>query len=307
MELYKKYRPKDFNEIIGNKLIIDSLKSLLLNNNLPHTILFSGYPGTGKTTLARIIKNKINCSDTEFFEINSSNDRGIEAIRNIINLANIKTRNKENKIFFFDEFHGVTTTAQRALFKILEDTPNYCYFILATTNPEQILPPIRSRATEFHLSKLMDNKIVGLIKTILKKEDKELSIDIIKKVSKESNGTPRDALKILDKIIDLKNEDIEKLIEGYIIYEHNIKDLCEGLLQKKSWNIIVKILNGINEEPEKIRRSVLGWMNKVIRNNYGGNSNIKFAALIIEYFSDNYFNTGESGLTLSCYNYYFGE
>ena len=154
MELYKKYRPKNFKRIVGQPTITEQLTSMTRSNQFPHSSLFSGPSGCGKTTLARIMRNKLDCGDQDFQEVNCADFRGIDMVRDIRNRMNLAPIGGECRVWLIDEAHQLSSQAQNAFLKILEDTPSHVYFMLATTDPQKLIPTIRTRCAEFKVSSL---------------------------------------------------------------------------------------------------------------------------------------------------------
>ena len=295
-----KYRPKDFNEIIGNQDIIESLESLLKQKTPPHTYLFHGQTGCGKTTFARILANKLDCSKYDITEINASNNRGIDTARDIISQMQYKPLQGKNKTYILDEVHQATKDFQNGILKALEDSPDHVYFILCTTDPNKLLSTIRNRCTTFKVSKLTTKGIVRLLSNVLTKIEKKIDKEYLIEIAKEVEGNPRQALITLQKIIDVENEkQIKKIISSIKTEEKQIIDLCRALNEKKGWSIISDILKNIEAEPETIRRAVLGYFSAVCLNAKSDNIAVK-ASTILENFEDNYYDSGKAGLLLSC-------
>src|SRR5688572_25883760 len=140
MELYKKFRPKTLKGVVGQEGAVSSLQSMIDKGRLPHTILFSGPSGCGKTTIARILKGILECSDLDFFEINCADFKGIDMVRDIRRYVGIPPLHGKSRVWLIDEAHQLTKDAQNAFLKLLEDTPKHAYFMLATTDPQKLLP-----------------------------------------------------------------------------------------------------------------------------------------------------------------------
>ena len=133
MELYKKHRPSYLEDVFGQPEAVKVLGSMIEKDDLPHSILFTGPSGVGKTTLARILKEELECHANDFKEINCADFRGIDTIRDIRNNMNRQSLMGGPLIWLIDEAHKLTNDAQTAFLKMLEDTPKHVYFFLATT------------------------------------------------------------------------------------------------------------------------------------------------------------------------------
>jgi len=301
MPLHIEYRPKTLDEFIGNKPTVNSLSSVLNREDKPHTYLFSGPSGCGKTTLARIVANEIGCSEHDFMEINSSNNRGIDTAREIISNMKFSPISGKVKIYLLDEVHQTTKDFQNALLKALEDTPSHVYFLLCTTQPDKLLNTIINRCSQFTVQKLPTNRIIRLLMLVSRKEGIILRQSVYEEIARAAEGSPRQALVILDQIRGLKEDEIEIVIRESQIEEKQVIDLCRALMSKEKWKTISEILKGIETEPEKVRYAVLGYFTSVLLNK--GDS---YSALVIDCFKEPFYNVGKAGLVAACYEVIYG-
>lgn len=298
MGLYQKYRPKTLNEFIGNTSTVDALQNVLNKPvaDIPHAFLFSGNSGCGKTTLARIVANHLGCSDFDFKEMNSADFRGIDTVRDVIRSMHLKPLNGKVRVFLLDEVHSLSKDAMNAILKALEDTPSHVYFILATTDPQKLLKTILNRCMIFNVQPLADNSMIRLLKGVCRKEGKSISDKIIQSISQNSLGSPRSALVMLDKVIDLPEADVEKVLDEVARQESETIELCRALFTKK-WKTIAPILQGLREqEPESVRRAVLGYYVSVLLK-----ADNPQAYIVIDCFSQHFYDTGFAGLVKACY------
>ena len=298
MSLYLKHRPKDFDEMIGNEETIKSLESLLQKENRPHTYLFTGASGCGKTTAARICAKRLGAGELSLMELNSSNNRGVETARDIIAQMKHKPISGESWNFIIDECHMMTSIAQNALLKPLEDTNSFTYFFLCTTDPQKLIKPLKNRCTVFNFPPLESKYIAKLLRRINKEEKAGVENNIINKITENSNGSPRKAIVLFEKIIEMDPQEAADLISGGMTEEgeKQVIDLCRALL-KGGWTQVSGILRNLNvKDPEKIRRAVMGYMNAVLLKNPDDR-----AAVMLEYFSEPFYDSGMPGVTLACY------
>jgi DNA polymerase III gamma/tau subunit len=299
LPLHLKYRPETFDEFIGGGKELAGLKSILAREEgRPHTFLFSGPSGCGKTTLARIVKTELKCSDRDFKELNMSNTRGIATIREMVINCQYAPVDGPNKIYLLDECHKLTGDAQNAILKILEDTPKHVYFVLCTTEPNKLLKTIITRCTKFKVFSQRKNDIRKLIESVLEQEEvTDFPEDAIKEIASVAEGCPREALVILDSVIDIEDqEELSESIINYSVRQAAVLDLCRDLLANKSWKVIGGVLRNIDDEPEKVRYAVLGYMNSVLMKKENPQ-----AAKIILNFMDSFMYSGKAGLTYACY------
>ena len=299
MSLYLKYRPQGLSDFVGNRNTIEILESILQkpHNEFPHAFLFAGPSGCGKTTLARIMAKKLGCSDNDYKEVDSADFRGIDTIREMRRQMSLRPLSGPCRVWLLDECHKLSGDAQAALLKVLEDTPRHVYLMLATTDPQKLLKTITNRCTQFDMESLSKRRMMKLLKTIMKKEKKQILDEVLEQITKDSFGSPRAALVILDQIINLPIEKMMHAVKKAEIKESQIIDLCRALLKREKWPEITKILKGLrDQDPEQIRRAVLGYCSTVLLE--GDNPN---AFLIMDCFQAPTYDIGWAKIIMSCY------
>ena len=310
--LYLAYRPRNFGEVIGNEDIINSLKSILDRDmaDIPHAILLTGGSGMGKTSVGRIIANMLGCPEKiddeingDFIEINAANNRGIDTAREIMATMHYHPAIAKCRVWLIDECAASTRDFQQSMLKILEDSPKHCYFILCTTDPQKLLPTIRNRCSTFEVKSLSDNQIKRLLDWVLNEEETDIPNDVKDEIVEMSEGCPRQALVILDQIIDLPEDQMMESVKSVSIDKKEVRELCQAMLKKQSWKKISGILKGLKkEDPEKIRRAVLGYMSAVMLNDTNAEESANQAALIIDCFKEPVFYTGFPGIVAASFN-----
>ena len=304
-ELYKKHRPTKFNEIIGQDSSIKVLQTKLKSKTLPHALLFSGPSGCGKTTLARILRKKLGCGKHDFTELNTADFRGIEMVRDIRSHLYQAPISGKCRIWLIDECHKMTGDAQNAFLKMLEDTPNHVYFMLATTDPQKLKNTIRTRCTEIVVRTLNHKSMLKLFSHICTMEKTKLSEEVIEKIIECSNGSARKALVLLDQVIGLDNED--DMIEAIKTTTAEVQAIviARALFNPRTkWIEMAKILKEtVDEEPEQIRWMILGYAKNVLLS--GGKLSSR-AYLIIDTFRDHFYDSKWAGLVASAYEIIVG-
>jgi DNA polymerase-3 subunit gamma/tau len=299
MPLHLDYRPKNLKELFGNKTTVNSLDAIIKReDDIPHAFLFAGPSGCGKTTLARIVAGALEVSDRDFIEINAANNRGIDTARDILRNMGFKPVSGPVRVYLLDEVHMGTRDFQTALLKALEDTPSHVYFLLCTTEPEKLLATIQNRCSVFAVQRLRSATMVKLISHVLKSERvDDFTEEEIQDIAKSADGCPRQALIILDQVIDLEKKDRAEGVREALIREKQIVELCRTLLKRNStWSEVSDIIKGINTEQETVRRAVLKYFTTVLLD-----EPTPMAALVINLFNSPFYDGGKAALTYACY------
>jgi DNA polymerase III subunit gamma/tau len=304
-EFYKKYRPKNFNEIVGQASAVNMLRKMAKKEKIPHTILLTGPSGCGKTTIARILKTQLQCAKHDFKEINCALSNSVmDDVRFIQESMDYAPMHGPCRMWYLDEVQSLSrsTFAQQALLKMLEDTPAHVYFILAATDPQKIIKTIRTRSTEIVLKLLNEKEIQQVIERVAEAEEIKLSDEVMQALVQYAEGSARKALVLLNQIAEIKKE--EDQLNALASTEGKKKsiDLCRMLIKsKQSWTAVAKLLKELDEEPEDARRAVLGYAAATMLSAAGNKRTVARCALIIEAFEANYYDSGKAGLINSCY------
>ena len=297
-ELYKVYRPSTFGKVIGQDAAVKTLTKLGQSGKVPHALLLTGPSGCGKTTIARILKDKLNCSDADYVEKNASEQRGIDTIREIKSKMVLSPLMGKVKVYVIDECQSLTSEAQEAFLKILEDTPKHVYFMLCTTDPQKLKKTIITRCTEIKLTALSPVDVRKLVGNVAEAESLKLSTDVVDAIVDACDGSARKALVLLNSVMSLTEEDDQ--LEA--IQNSSVKsvafDIAKTLLSAKTFADVAKVLKTCDEDAEQIRRVVLGYCSAVL---LGGGAKSGRAFAIIDVFRNNFYDSGKAGLVASCY------
>ena len=307
MSLHIEYRPESLDEIIGNQETIEGLRSVLSREHPPSTFLFTGPGGTGKTTLARIVAKMLNVDDADFLEQNASNDRGIDAIRKIIDNLKFSPLHGDRKFILLDEAHMLTKPSQEALLKTLEEPPPYVHIAICTTNPEALKQTFKRRCHTYELEHLTYNDLMKLIRRTLKAEKinpKKFKRAVAEKIVEVADGSAGQCMKILDMVIDMSdaNKAIKQIESvGFGAGSAEVIDICRilsdyNINNQTRWKKLKDILKEFKTDGESARRPILAYLEKVLIS-----TDSLEIALRMECFNKNYYDTGKSGLVLSCF------
>ena len=235
--LYRKFRPLNFEEIVGQEHITRTLKNQIIANRVGHAYLFNGGRGTGKTSAAKILARAINClnpkegepcneceickgilsgANTDVVEMDAASNNSVEDIRSIREEVNFLPTSSKYRVYIIDEVHMLSTGAFNALLKTLEEPPEHVKFILATTEPQKLPATILSRCQRFDFKKISNKDIIRRLKEVCQRSEIEITDAALNIIAILSEGAMRDALSILERCVQdgLKN-----------INEDNIKDL----------------------------------------------------------------------------------
>ena len=254
--LYRTYRPQTFEEVAGQKHIIRTLRNALANNKIAHAYLFCGPRGTGKTTMAKLFAKALNCeqgighqcnecsnckeviegSHPDVIEIDAASNNGVEQVRDLIDKVNYLPIKGRYKVYIIDEVHMMTANAFNALLKTLEEPPAHVIFILATTEPHNIIPTILSRCQRYDFTKVADEDIEQRMMTILEKEGVQYDKAAVRAIISLADGGMRDALSILDQILAYSNNTLS-VQDVYSIF---------GLISTKEKIALIKDINSGN-------------------------------------------------------------
>lgn len=276
LALYQKYRSSTFDEVVGQEYIVQSIRNAVRENKVGHAYLFCGPRGTGKTTMARLLAKAVNCEHREIapcekcenclaanagthpdiIEINAANETHVEDIRDLIDRSRLAPMQGKHKIYIIDEVHQLSSAASSALLKTLEEPPENVIFILATTDPQKLLPTIISRCQRFDFSKVRIDQIKNHLLNIAQKENIQLEDEAAMMIAVLSDGGMRDALSIMDQCASYTNDNIttESIhrIYGIASVEEKIQ-LLQDILNKDLASIVKRIKNYENSGIDFIR------------------------------------------------------
>ena len=286
--LYRKYRPTNFENIVGQEYTITMLKNAIVNDKISHAYLFTGPRGTGKTSTAKVFAKTINCENringeacgkcnsclnfshsSDIIEIDAASNNGVDDIRELINNVKIAPTSSKYKIYIIDEVHMMTQSAFNALLLTLEEPPAHAIFIMATTNVESVPITILSRCQRFNFKKIELNTIKEQLSKICKEENIKITPDALDEIAYLSEGGLRDALSLLDQLSS-ENEEItiDKILMNYgSISSLFIKNIIEDIENNDADKIILamkELENSSSDYKVFIKKLVKELINKAI-------------------------------------------
>ncbi len=233
--LYRRFRPSTFGEVRGQDHVILALRNAVRDGRVAHAYLFSGPRGTGKTSTARILAKALNCTDLrsgepcglcascveitkgtslDVHELDAASNNGVEAMRDLVSRAALGSPGRQ-KVYIVDEVHMLSTAASNALLKTLEEPPPHVIFVLATTDPQKVLPTIRSRTQHFEFRLLGPETLGELLAQVRKDANLEVPDEALDLAVRRGRGSARDALSVLDQVVasDAVDDDLPELDE----------------------------------------------------------------------------------------------
>lgn len=275
--LYRKYRPTNFDEVVGQTHIIQTLKNAIVQNRIAHAYLFCGPRGTGKTSIAKIFAKTLNCTNSQdapcgvcenckmaangshpdIIEIDAASNNGVDEVRNLIDKVKYAPMQGKYKIYIIDEVHMMTSGAFNTLLKTIEEPPAHVIFIFATTEPNKVLPTIISRCQRFDFNKVSMHDIKYRSSVVCKNEGIEIDENGLTLIAQLADGGMRDALSILDQCVaycsshidvnDIRkiygvvtSEDIGKLF--YSVYKKDVDSFVKDIQKYSDMGMDIKRL-----------------------------------------------------------------
>jgi DNA polymerase-3 subunit gamma/tau len=220
--------------------------------------MFYGPSGCGKTTFGGLIAKMVDSKPPDLVTINGADFRGIEMARLVNQECNVRPIASTNRMYMIDEFHMITKPAQNALLDVLERTPGHVYFVICTTNPEQVINTIKNRCTRYRVAPLRTKDCFNLLKDVAVKEEIKLIDDILEYIALASECIPRTALNFLEQVRNTSDpvEALEQL-EGLVSDESTFGELLTNTIAgSPDWKRAFKTLKALSMDPEQVRRGL---------------------------------------------------
>ena len=310
--LYRKYRPVDFDSVIGQDAIVKTLKNSIIQHNFSHAYLFFGPRGTGKTSLSKIFARNINCLDSkdgnacgkcdncrvsfskncmDIIEIDAASNNGVDEIRDLKSKITLVPNELKYKVYIIDEVHMLSIGAFNALLKTLEEPPEHAIFILATTDPQKVPETIISRCQTFSFKRISTEVIRKRLEYVCQKEKIDIDGEVLENISLLAEGGMRDALGFLDKLVSYTDKKItmDDFIEvnGTISYAQ-LKEFLSAILNGE----ISQVLSSINDFDNsgknliQIFTQLLNYSRNLIVDYYTNNTSTSFDLDLLQKFTN---------------------
>ncbi len=306
--LYRKYRPIDFDSVVGQTTIVKTLLNSVKYNSLTHAYMFFGPRGTGKTTVSKIFARAANCLEpidgnscgkcknclhsfekecVDIIEIDAASNNGVEEIRELRNNVSLVPAELKYKVYIIDEVHMLSTSAFNAFLKTLEEPPEHVIFILATTDPQKVPETIISRCQCFSFRRISDEMIVERLKFVCKEEKIVIDDEVLMEIAVASDGGMRDSLGMLDKLRSYTDEKITLEIFAELngmITSKNLFEFCNDIFSGNLSEVLVKITKFNNDGKNliQIMSQLMHFSRNLLVDYYISNKNLDFSLELVQ-------------------------
>ena len=311
--LYRKYRPKDFNSVVGQNSVIKTLKNSIIHCSFSHAYMFFGPRGTGKTSVSKIFARSINCSNSkdgcacgvcecckssfsknciDIIEIDAASNNGVDEIRELKNKISLVPSELKYKVYIIDEVHMLSIGAFNALLKTLEEPPEHAIFILATTDPQKVPETIVSRCQCFSFKRLSPDVIRNRLDYVCKKESIEIEPEVLNSISLLSDGGLRDALGLLDMLLSYSSGKITMddftEVNG-IISSEQLNEFIKNVLDGNIVNVLnnIRYFENSGKNLIQIFVQILNHARNLIVDYYLNEKKVDFSIHLLQEFANN--------------------
>jgi DNA polymerase III subunit gamma/tau len=272
----RKWRPQTFSDLVGQEHVTETLANAIKNDRVAHAYIFSGARGVGKTTAARILAKALNCekgptanpcgecaackeisagSSLDVIEIDAASNRGIDQIRELRDMVRYAPASARHKVVILDEAHMLTSDASNALLKTLEEPPDRVIFVMATTEPENLVDTIRSRSQHFHFRALTFNEISDRLKYIASQENLKIEDGALSVIARMAEGSMRDALSLLEQARaycgdDIRDKEVRELLG--VVPEDSLNELVNAIAEQSAERAL-SLVHGFQKEGRNLQ------------------------------------------------------
>ena len=298
--LYRKWRPRTFDEVVGQGHVTHTLQNALPSGRISHAYLFTGPRGTGKTSMGRLLAKAVNCLSTEdnkpcnqcricqainegrlldLIEVDAASNRGIDEVRSIREKVNFRPNEARYKVYILDEAHMLTEPAFNALLKTLEEPPSHVIFVLVTTEPRKIPDTILSRCQRFDFRRIPLQDMIGHLKHIAEQEGLAVEPTALELIARSATGSMRDAVSLLDQLISYGGEDVTLAqVQSVLgaVASQAVGELVDQLVARnaaKGLDVINRVV-GDGVDPRQFNRQVVEYLRELLLVKVGDDSSL---------------------------------
>ncbi len=263
--LINRYRPEDFDEVVGHDLVLRGLQRAISQAGPPKSYLFTGVAGLGKTTLARIVAKALEC---EPVEIDAASNSGVDDMRNLVELGNhVSITGAGRRMFIIDECHALSKPAWQAILKMLEEPPDHLFLALCTTELQKVPETIQTRCYHTQLKPIPPGDLEQLLTAVAEAEGWDVDNDVMATVVQAATGQPRKALSMLEAVHDVGSREEVKRVLSLIDDSDPVFELCKLVMAGKGWDLVQKQMarvdpDSFQQAPVLLGRFLTGAMER---------------------------------------------
>jgi DNA polymerase III gamma/tau subunit len=303
--LYQDVRPTDLDDVVGSQAAVASIRRAIQQpDQRVHCYLLSGPSGCGKTTLARLAAKEFGCDvEMDLEEINAASNRGIDMARELEKKATSRPFSGGARAVIIDEGHMLTKEAQNALLKILEDTPDWLYYFICSTEPNRLLKTIHTRSQRIEVESVLPDQMFDLLANVIEENKLPDPGDaVLDAIATNSAGSPRQALVMLEGVLEMSEDEALLAVQSYEQSEKQVIDVCRAIAEGR-WDIACRAYRQLQSpEPENVRRAILGYLHAILVKSDKDAKKAGTLAARIEELESHCFDSGAAGLLMKIYN-----
>ncbi len=310
--LYRKWRPQDWDEVIAQEHVIQTLRNAVLHDRVAHAYLFAGPRGTGKTTTARLLAKAVNCLEPnlekrpcnqcehclalnqgrfmDLIEIDAASNTSVDDVRDLREKINFSPSQGQYKVYIIDEVHMLSTAAFNALLKTLEEPPPHAIFVLATTEIHKIPATVLSRCQRYEFRRIPLVNIVGLLKEKCEEENLHAEEDVFTEIARQATGSLRDAISLLDQLTSTQENITLEMAQHFLGTAPNLRviDLISALIKQDTADGLSHINQALNSgtDPRQFARQIITYLRNVLLVKMGNKNQVNASDEVLTHITE---------------------